>query len=320
MAGLTPEQRRAYDEQGYVLLKSLLEPDEIQRLVEELEAVVDRVAREYKSAGRIDSLYEDEGFKTRLIKIVEDDPAAYDELVGSRGTVSTPQPALGPEMFRILSHPELLDIVEGIVGPEIRCEGRHRLRSKLPGFNVADFRWHEDTAYAARRITYVQQQYGLGAADASQDGAFLSRIVAEPQMAEPNFWIPLVDVDEENGCLQMLPGGHLHTTAYEDEWTSDSYVGELDGLAPVAVPMQVGDALLIHQHLPHASPPNRSDHIRWSLDIRFQDDRRKTKSVREPGFLARSDARPQDVVTEYAGYVKIREAVKEFQRKTKIRL
>jgi hypothetical protein len=56
------------------------------------------------------------------------------------------------------------------------------------------------------------------------------------------------------------------------------------------------------------------------LDIRFQDDRRKTKSVREPGFLARSDARPQDVVTEYAGYVKIREAVKEFQRKTKIRL
>ena len=46
MAGLTPEQRRAYDEQGYVLLKSLLEPDEIQRLVEELEAVVEDPAPE----------------------------------------------------------------------------------------------------------------------------------------------------------------------------------------------------------------------------------------------------------------------------------
>jgi len=320
MAGLTPEQKQEYDDQGYVLLKSLLLPEEIQRLVEELEAVVDRVAREYYAAGRIKSLYEDEGFKTRLIKIVDGDPAAYDEFVGARGAVSTPQPTLGPEMFRILSEPKLLDIVEGIVGTEIRCQGRHRLRPKMPGVNVADFRWHEDTAYAAQRITYVQQQYGLDAADPDQHGAFLSRIVAAPQMAEPNFWIPLVDVNEENGCLQMLPGGHRHTPAYEDQWRPDSFVRELDGLVPVAVPMQVGDALLIHQHLPHASPPNRSDHIRWSVDIRFQDDRRRTKSAREPGFLARSKERPQDVVTEYEGYVRIREAVKEFQRNTNTRL
>ena len=81
--------------------------------------------------------------------------------------------------------------------------------------------------------------------------------------------------------------------------------------------MQAGNALLMHQHLPHASPPNKSDHVQWSVDIRFQDDRLRTKSIREPGFLARSKERPQDVVTEFEGYVRIREAVQEFEAVTK---
>ena len=312
MAGLTSDQKGDYDDRGYVLLKSLFEPREMQPLIGEIEAAVGRVAGEYQADGRIKSLYEDHGFKTRFIKLVDDLPEAYDEIVGSQ--------LMGPELFNILRHTKLLDIVEDILGPEIRCEGRHRLRPKLPAFGVADFGWHEDTLYQARRVTYVQQQYGLGRADPKQSGAFLSRIVAAPLMAEPNFWIPLVDVDEENGCLQMLPGGHRHTPPYQDQWSPNTFVPELDGLVPVPVPMQVGDALLIHQHLPHASPPNRSDHIRWSMDIRFQDARLRTKSAREPGFLARSKERPQGVVTEFEGYLRIREAVEEFQQKTGVRL
>ena len=139
-------------------------------------------------------------------------------------------------------------------------------------------------------------------------------------MAEPGFWIPLVDVDEENGCLHLLPGGHRHTPPFDHQWEPDSFVQELDGLTPVPMPMKVGDALLIQQHLPHVSPPNRSDHVRWSVDIRYQDGRLRTKSAREPGFLARSVERPEDVVTTYEGYVKIREAVAQLQEATGIRL
>ncbi len=80
--------------------------------------------------------------------------------------------------------------------------------------------------------------------------------------------------------------------------------------------MRVGDALLIHQHLPHVSPPNRSDHTRWSVDIRYQDARLPIKSRREPGFLARSRARPDDVVTSYDEYVQIREAAAVYQQAT----
>ena len=220
-------------------------------------------------------------------------------------------------MFRIISHPKLVDIVEGIVGREVRCEGRHRLRAKVPNFGVANLTWHEDTRYEAKRTLYVQQPYGLGT-DPTKLGSFQSRMVAAPLMAEPNFWIPLVDVDEVNGCLQVPPGGHRHTPPYVEQWGPDTFVPQLEGLVPLPVPMRVGDGLLIHQHLPHSSPPNRSDHVRWSVDIRFQDDRLKTKSTREPGFLARSKERPQDVVTEFEGYVRIREAAKEYEAAAKV--
>ena len=139
-------------------------------------------------------------------------------------------------------------------------------------------------------------------------------------MAEPNFWIPLVDVDEQNGCLHMLPGGHQHAPPYDWQWEPERSTSELDGIVSTPVPMMVGDALLIHQHLSHVSPPNQSDHVRWSVDIRYQDGRERTKSAREPGFLARSEERPQDIVTKYTDYVRIRKAVEEFQLKTGVRL
>ena len=231
MAGLTTEQKRQYDEMGYVLLKGLFDGEELQPFIDEVDGAVDRVARTYHSDGRIRSLYDDEGFESRFIRIVEDAGEAYDDVVGST--------LMGPALFGVLSHVKLLDIVEGIIGPEVHCEGRHRLRPKLPNYGVADFRWHEDTAYAAKRITYVQQQYGLGPTD-PKAGRFMSRIVAAPQMPEPNFWIPLVPVDEENGCLHVLLGGHMHTPPYEEQWEPGAFVPELDDLEPIAVPMQVG--------------------------------------------------------------------------------
>ena len=311
MSGLTSEQKQQYDELGYVHLKGLFGSGELRPLINELDTEIDRIAQAYHADGLTKSLYADEGFETRFMRIVEDADQAYREMVDSK--------FLGPEVFNLLSHPAFLDIVEGIVGPEVHCQGRHRLRPKLPNFGIADFRWHEDTDFAAKRVTYVQQQYGLDREAAKAGGRFLSRIVAAPKMPEPNFWVPLVPVDEQNGCLHVLPGGHLHTPPYEEQWEPNTYVAELNDLEPLVVPMEVGDALLMHQHVPHVSPPNRTNAIRWSIDIRYQDGRRPVKSVREPGFLARSVERPQDVVTDYEGYKAIRDAVAEFRATSGIR-
>ena len=72
--------------------------------------------------------------------------------------------------------------------------------------------------------------------------------------------------------------------------------------------------LLMHQHMAHAPLPSMSDHIRWSVDIRFQDSRLTTKAgTTKAGFTARSEERSQDVMAEYEGFIRIQEALIEFQ-------
>ena len=141
MAGLTAEQKQHYDEQGYVFLQGLFDPAELQPLIAEVEDKVGQVAHDYHAAGRLTSLYEEHGFKQRLRKMVEDCDDVYQEIPGGQ--------FCGPALFEILRHPKLVDIAECIVGPEVHCEGRHRLRPKLPNYGPADFRWHEDTRYNA---------------------------------------------------------------------------------------------------------------------------------------------------------------------------
>lgn len=312
MVGLTSAQRQQYDEEGYVLFKGLLEPEELQPLIDDISAEVDQRAHEYHAKGLVRSIHAEHGFKTRLAKLWEECEAIHQHWYGGRHA--------GPGLFSLLTHTKLLDIAESLVGPEVHCEGRHRLRPKLPHWDEVTVPWHDDTPFGARRITYFREPHSLDARDPNYSATALSRVLPMTQMPEPGFWLPLVEANEENGCLQLLPGGHRHTPPTGSEWAPEKVVTELDGLQRVSMPMQVGDALLFHQHLPHHSPYNGSDHIRWSVDIRYQDGRQRVKSPREPGLPARSKERPKDVVTTFEGYEQIRDAVRDFMERTGIRL
>ena len=63
MHGLTTEQKQQYDELGYVLLRGLFDPGELQPLIDELESEVDRIARAYHADGRTRSLYAGRGLR-----------------------------------------------------------------------------------------------------------------------------------------------------------------------------------------------------------------------------------------------------------------
>ena len=57
MPGLTTEQKQQYDELGYVLLRGLFDPNELQALIDELEDTeIDRIARGPIPRGRTDRL------------------------------------------------------------------------------------------------------------------------------------------------------------------------------------------------------------------------------------------------------------------------
>ncbi len=84
-------------------------------------------------------------------------------------------------------------------------------------------------------------------------------------------WMALDDCNEENGCLEVVPGSHdLPVLCHEQADTTKSFTDEgvrlPEGMEAVPVPMQPGDVLLFNGALIHGSSPNTStDRFRRSL-------------------------------------------------------
>jgi len=58
-----------------------------------------------------------------------------------------------------------------------------------------------------------------------------------------------------------------------------------------------GAAILFNDRLVHSSTPNDSDHVRWSVDLRFQPTDQDPMPQHGAGFLARSRRHPDRVAT-----------------------
>jgi len=84
-------------------------------------------------------------------------------------------------------------------------------------------------------------------------------------------WLALDDCDEENGCLQVVPGTHdipvlCTTEADTRESFTDVTVPVPEGMSVAPVVMQAGDVLFFNGQLVHGSYPNTSaDRFRRSL-------------------------------------------------------
>jgi hypothetical protein len=99
----------------------------------------------------------------------------------------------------------------------------------------------------------------------------------------PTAWIPLIDATVENGCMQVVSGGHqkgktaTHTCCAGPTWYIDLAEEEMEKTLGcdlkknvVDCPVPFGGMLLINNCIPHRSLPNVSNDIRWSLDLRWQ--------------------------------------------------
>lgn len=81
-------------------------------------------------------------------------------------------------------------------------------------------------------------------------------------------WCPLVDADETNGVLRLIPGSHKllpHVQGPE----SLSFLETVDGLDDVieSLPFKAGEGVIFDDSLLHGSEPNRSDDARFALQL-----------------------------------------------------
>ena len=267
---LTPDQIDAYKKEGYLLVESVFDPQALQPLIDELNGVVDTWARKYHKQGRLGNLFADEPFERRLFSIHQamdgDCAEVLRDIGGKRKTAG---------MYHVMTLAPLLDIVESVIGAEILAHPQFNSRAKLPD-GKAVVPWHQDIG-------------------------FLSGDAEDTFMV--NFWLPLVDANAENGCLEVIVGSHKHGILAFDRGPED--LVEIPPGEIVCCPVPVGGVLLVQHKTVHRSTANMSDLIRWSLDFRYSNQRLPTGRAQVPGFIARSRAHPDAVARNHLDWLRL---------------
>lgn len=148
-----------------------------------------------------------------------------------------------PVLDRIAHDPRILDVIERLVGPDIVVGGT-TLFIKEPesdGF----ISWHQDARY----------------------------IGLEPHNWV-TAWLAVSDVNEENGCMRMVPGTHKaplveHVDTFDEDnmLTRGQTVPNVDEAATRPLVMKAGQLSVHHPRIVHGSGPNLSDNRRFGFAI-----------------------------------------------------
>jgi ectoine hydroxylase-related dioxygenase (phytanoyl-CoA dioxygenase family) len=92
-------------------------------------------------------------------------------------------------------------------------------------------------------------------------------VVNEPEFDSITVWIPLQDVNETNGAIQVIDGSHRFSTALRSPTLEDPFKNVQAELRKdlKLLPMKAGEAFIFSQALLHASPPNLSNQPRVAV-------------------------------------------------------
>jgi phytanoyl-CoA hydroxylase len=146
-----------------------------------------------------------------------------------------------PVLKAFAAHALFKDACHDLIGDDVRLYWDQAVYKKTG--KSQEFPWHQDNGY-----TFVEPQQYL------------------------TFWIPLVDVDEENGCPWIAPG--LHRLGTLRHWQTNIGLKCLES-APDAVPVpaRAGDAILFSSLAPHRTGPNlKSGSVRKAYILQYAPD------------------------------------------------
>ena len=86
-------------------------------------------------------------------------------------------------------------------------------------------------------------------------------LVDESTYSGINIWCPLVDLNEENGAIQLLPKSHRFVETYRGSSIPDIYDNIVPELKTImkSLYLKAGEAVIFDQSIIHYSPPNLSE-------------------------------------------------------------
>lgn len=223
---LSQDQIAQYERDGHLVVEDVVSAEELDALRLRTEQIASgeidypRDRLEYEPGAR-----GDERSLERLRKINEG--ASLDPILGSH-----------------TRHERILDIVESVLGPDVKYFG-DQFFIKPPG--GIEKTYHQDSPY----------------------------FTIEP-MALVTAWTALDDVTLDNGCLYVVPGSHLEGPLdHNDPWMvgdrQDMKIPDnaIDLTRERPVTMKAGDVSLHHSLILHRSGPNNTSQFRRAYAVHY---------------------------------------------------
>ncbi|HWD28448.1 MAG TPA: phytanoyl-CoA dioxygenase family protein [Rhizomicrobium sp.] len=142
---------------------------------------------------------------------------------------------------RFAAHPKIQAICRDLIGGNVRLYWDQSVYKKTG--KAQEFPWHQDNGY-----TFIEPQQYL------------------------TLWIPLVDVDEQNGCPWIAPG--LHKGGTLEHWLTPIGFKCLEDVPDaVSVPGKAGDVIAFSSLAPHRTGPNlKAGSVRKAYILQYAPD------------------------------------------------
>ncbi|GIT92332.1 hypothetical protein JANAI62_27900 [Jannaschia pagri] len=259
---LTTEQIEAFRRDGYLVIEDVVPSGLRDALEQEYRRVLAPIAARAAISAQPSFL---ETLRAVHGAGVDWFQALDISLPGTQIDIKTPF-HYGPAVHDLLTCPQVLAIVQSLLGSEVTSNPIQHIRIKPPSRTVArdapvhttETAWHQDRAVA----------------HAEADDTDMVTV-----------WVAMTNATPANGCLlvqpkeadqEMLPHCPLNQTAIPARFLERSRRRPL--------PVKAGGIILLDPMTPHAAGPNVSDGLRWSFDLRYQRTGAPTGRAQFPSF------------------------------------
>ncbi|WP_425256709.1 phytanoyl-CoA dioxygenase family protein [Rubrivivax sp. RP6-9] len=260
---LTPAQRQAFADDGYLVLPGFNSPEEIAAVCERARALVDAFEPDARTG--VFSTHDQAGRADAALIASADAVHCFfeEEAFGADGRLVVPKAQsinkIGHALhdrdpvFRRFSHGPRLAALAADLGLERPQVWQSQVIFKQPGIG-GEVRWHQDATF----------------------------FVTDP-VSVTTFWFALEDAALDNGCLWVEPGGHRGARGVlRERFVRDGQrlrIERLDSTpwpdtgTAVPLPVPAGTLVLFHGLLPHYSAANRSPRSRLAYTLHVTDGR-----------------------------------------------
>ena len=174
---LSKFQLEKFNEDGFLKIENILSESIIKGAQQNIDDLIDDLANSLHKHGKISNTYKGYDWTKRIIKIEE-------QWEGATGLINKHK-ILPRGFIDIYESKEILDIMVQLgLGPTIAAHPVWNLRTKMPKVSKGSHSlipWHQDNSFWPSDTWH-------------------EKIIAA--------WIPLVDCNKVNGCMEFIKGGH----------------------------------------------------------------------------------------------------------------